>query len=416
MWHDLGEVEALGGEERGHQGRAHFVFDDGYALDYFGALDLRSPSCRYPVDFDVHTEQPWPAFLLDILPAGAARRALVGVLGLADNLSADWPLLLEGARHPPGNLRVASAVPDYDPVPGFTRKQINERDPWFVEYASQHRTGVAGTSGAQGESPKFLLTEDEQGRLHAEGALPDARARRHWLVKWPRGNRDSDRAVLRNEAAYMRYAERLGLRVNPNVTFERDTLYVRRFDRRVVSGGVERLGLESLCSLAGVSQFGARVPQENLTRALARFSTHPEADVVEFVRRDVLNVALGNTDNHARNSALLKALDGEMTLSPLFDFAPMFLDDAGIPRCCRWTGNESMGYPSWPEVAERVGEILPVPFLRPALRALATELERGCDDLADCGADDNLVERLARRIDDVRRDLAGVGEPRKSGR
>jgi serine/threonine-protein kinase HipA len=65
-------------------------------------------------------------------------------------------------------------------------------------------------------------------------------------------------------------------------------------------------------------------------------------------------IALRNTDNHGRNSAFLKYADGTVKLSPLYDFAPMFLDPEGIPRSSRW-GKELEpipGRPDWGKVAE----------------------------------------------------------------
>lgn len=87
--------------------------------------------------------------------------------------------------------------------------------------------------------------------------------------------------------------------------------------------------------------------QAPLCEAISRFFSDPAADIRELVFRDVLNVAMGNTDNHGRNSAVLKTPDGAVRLSPLYDFAPMFLDDQGIPRICRWTGAQSGGMPDW---------------------------------------------------------------------
>jgi len=412
----VAELESVGDSVvEGHRGRVHFTYDDDYALQHLGARDHRAASCCLPVDFDVHTGSPWPAFMLDILPAGAARRTWVAALRLKNDESADWQLILRGASHPPGNLRVLPSEPPPSSAQGFTRAQVGSRDPQFVEYAYEHRAGVAGTSGAHGESPKFLLTEALDGLLHADGALADAQAKRHWLVKWPRSNRDSDRQILRNESAYLHFANRMGLRVHAEPVFEDDTLYVKRFDRHVTSDGVERYGLESLCSLAGVAAYGARIPQERLVQALADFSTNPDADIIELVKRDILSVALGNTDNHARNQALLKTTDGAMRLSPLFDFAPMFLDESGIPRCCRWTAVESMGFPSWPGVVDMVEPLMadPVP-LRPALRIMADGLSDAPELLLECGADSMLVERLRRRIEDVRCSLHDIEPVRKS--
>ena len=84
-------------------------------------------------------------------------------------------------------------------------------------------------------------------------------------------------------------------------------------------------------------------------------------------------MALGNTDNHARNTAVLKQLDGRIELSPLYDFAPMVLDPQGIARVSRWTA-EASGYPDWARVAEAVGAVLGEeegPVLKKWLRGLA---------------------------------------------
>src|SRR6185312_398747 len=66
----------------------------------------------------------------------------------------------------------------------------------------------------------------------------------------------------------------------------------------------------------------------------------PLEETVEFIRRDVLNLAMRNTDNHARNTAV-HTVDGVTRLTPLFDFAPMYLDPEGITRAARWYHRDS---------------------------------------------------------------------------
>ena len=124
-----------------------------------------------------------------------------------------------------------------------------------------------------------------------------------------------------------------------------------RFDQVVHAGRLDRIGLESVYSLAGVSDWGATVSKEELAAAVARFATDPRGEVQELVLRDVLDVALGNTDNHGRNTAVAKRLDGRVELSPIFDLAPMALDPQGIERVCRWRV-EHGGVPDYASVAE----------------------------------------------------------------
>ena len=82
--------------------------------------------------------------------------------------------------------------------------------------------------------------------------------------------------------------------------------------------------------LGGWDQRIRRAGKERFAAAVARFTSDPKRELRELVLRDVLDVALGNTDHRARNTAVLKQLDGRIELSPLYDFAPMVLDPQGI--------------------------------------------------------------------------------------
>jgi len=57
----------------------------------------------------------------------------------------------------------------------------------------------------------------------------------------------------------------------------------------------------------------------------------PTEETVGYIRRDVLNLATRSTDDHARNTAV-QTVDGITRPTSLFDFAPTYLDPAGIAR------------------------------------------------------------------------------------
>jgi len=387
-----------------------------YAVDYAGPKTAAAAglSCRYPADFQQYRLDRWPPFILDILPSGYGRQQWLEQLELRDGPSADWPLLLNGTAYPPGNLRVAEAVANKDtgtlvPTaagdevamrdhPGFARCDVLAKSEAFTEYAYQHGIYAAGASDVQGVAPKILLAQDHRGVWHAEGRLDDHDVAAHWLVKRPRGNRSADRKVLRNEAAYMAVAAQLGLRVHADLEWEEDTLFVPRFDRAVRNGRVDRFGMESLCSAAGVAEYGARIAHETLCDVILRYSSRAAEDLLEHVCRDVVNVVLGNTDNHARNTALLRFEDGRVELAPLFDFAPMYLDPEGIARVCRWSGRtEQAGHPDWrvvialfPDHAARLTE---------RLRRFGRVLERLPETLRTCGVDDDIIENRLHAIE-----------------
>ena len=71
--------------------------------------------------------------------------------------------------------------------PGFALSEVLDRHERFIEYAEQSGASVAGSSGAQGDAPKLLLTRDRDDRWHADGVLPDGRVADHWIIKFPRG-------------------------------------------------------------------------------------------------------------------------------------------------------------------------------------------------------------------------------------
>lgn len=111
---------------------------------------------------------------------------------------------------------------------------------------------------------------------------------------------------------------------------------IPRFDRRVDREGVIRLGQESMVSALGIAEFGHLANHEDYLGVIKSFSSDPEKDIIEYIERDIANQALGNPDNHGRNTALSQFPDGSISLSTLFDFAPMRLADEGLLHSTRW--------------------------------------------------------------------------------
>ncbi|PNU19137.1 phosphatidylinositol kinase [Geothermobacter hydrogeniphilus] len=409
QWQQAGIFEPDAGTlSLGINGGGRFDYDIDYAVEYLDQGIQYQVGCCYPVGFELFREPKWPAFLLDLLPTGAGRRVWVKRLGLTDSEKADWELLLHGAGNPPGNLRIAEAIsrPVVDHF-GFAKTEIIERREDFIEYAEKHGAMVAGATDVQGDAPKFLLTQDVQGRWHADGALADEKAARFWLVKFPRGKTEADRTVLRNEAPYYEVARWFGIRTGGPLEFSENTLFIPRFDRQAEADAVKRFGLETLASAAGIAEFGKQGNHLVFCEAIARHATDPEKEILEYLRRDVLNVALRNTDNHGRNTALIKTPDGRVELAPLYDFAPMFLDPEGIPRASRWPGSlePETGRPAWRLVAEALSAHVDPGNVRSALRDLTGLVVQLPEVMRDCGVEKPLIERLFPRIRDIAGDL-----------
>jgi len=89
--------------------------------------------------------------------------------------------------------------------------------------------------------------------------------------------------------------------------------------------------------------------------------------VFEYMRRDLLNQVLGNSDNHGRNTAILRCEQG-VRLAPIYDLAPMVMDEEGVTRTTKW-----------PKHIELAGEV---------------NWRRACDEVAGWVNADELYQRL----------------------
>ena len=398
--------------DRGIVGGGRLEYDIDYALTYRGntAAELMP---GLAVGFELFRFEHWPPFLVDLLPGGAGRRAWLRRMQVEnDGPQMDWHLLTKGAGAPPGNLRIAEAVPTPPPEHfkiGFPRGDIIEQKERFLDYAEERGAHVAGASSVQGEAPKYLLAEDHAGMFHAEGALPDERVNKFWLVKFPRGRRTDERnqQVLRNEAPYLEVARKFGIRTGAALVYEDNVLFVPRFDRKVSGGRVERLGMHSLYAVANIAEYGAAVRHDIYCLALAKVVVDPVQELQEYLRRDILNLALRNTDNHGRNTAVLRTND-QIRLSPLFDFAPMFLDPEGIGRVSRWEDEKPGSQPEWAAICEKLENFMDPVETRIWLASLGEDVKRLPETMQDCHVDDAIIERLTGWIYEVSAGLVGT--------
>ncbi|OMH39473.1 hypothetical protein [Motiliproteus sp. MSK22-1] len=101
----------------------------------------------------------------------------------------------------------------------------------------------------------------------------------------------------------------------------------------------------------------------------------------------------GNKDNHARNSAVFRLENGDLTLTPLFDFAPMYLDPEGIARVCRWQGDaEVAGTPPWDKVMDVLPDGVDVKVIRKALREFGGKIKGLEEIMREAGVDEDIIE------------------------
>jgi serine/threonine-protein kinase HipA len=174
--------------------------------------------------------------------------------------------------------------------------------PPSLEAAAQHGTSVGGAR------PKALLTDGH----------------RHLVAKF--SSTTDTRPVVKAEAAAMLLAARAGLDVAPVEVRRvdgRDVLLVERFDRIATVAGPTRRLMLSMLTVLGYAAMSSR--HASYAEMADTIRAGPWTDVPgtlrELYRRLVLNVIVGNNDDHLRNHAAF--WDGRgLTLTPAYDVAP----------------------------------------------------------------------------------------------
>lgn len=317
-------------------------YDVDYAAQYIQRLDRYALSVQYPVDLTPY-RGPVPGFVLDLIPQGEPLKRLLGRYQIKrDDQYAE--ILHRIPLASPGNMRILepwqeieSQRPSYRHQ-GFTREDIAHYKSDFTHYMETIGAPIGGTSGAGGGSPKFLLREDDAGRFHAEGMLDDSKTKRAYLVKFPYTDSQNSVLLSRVEKVYYDLIQELPLKSGATLEIQDDVLFIPRFDReRDESGRLCYHGLESLYSAHNINYHGAYLTHEKNLQLLWSYSTQPELDVLEYTKRDWLNQMLANSDNHGRNTSLIKK-EYSIALSPLYDVTAMeFFRSDHIVSLTRWT-------------------------------------------------------------------------------
>ena len=303
------------------------------ALDAFGdgarVLSLSLPISTRPVE-DHRTDptrQPVSAFLEGLLPEGNLRTHIATTLGV---LAMDKMALLEqvGAECA-GAVRFLPA--GREPSAGHVRPLSGEEVDQLVADLPTYRLpeGTAPQASLAGIQDKVLLTELEDG---AWGWPAGGAASSHLIKPEPLGTQ-AVKNLVQTEDWAMRVAAAAGLSAAQTslATFVgRPAIVVTRYDRL---------------------PDGQRIHQEDFCQALsldpqAKYESHPESQVrgsrlkrltaiaaprsldPDAFRRDLLalvafNVVIGNGDAHSKNYSLLLGRQGEVSLAPLYDTAPV---------------------------------------------------------------------------------------------
>ncbi|EGR0521977.1 type II toxin-antitoxin system HipA family toxin, partial [Vibrio cholerae] len=334
----------------------------------------------------------------------------------------DYVLLKFGTMSPIGNLRIKDSLPERYEVADnlyFSVDDVKNRAGDFLDYAQQRGAAAGGATGAGGEAPKLIL---RCGFDHGSGSekiwidpYQDDNSNHdlHYLVKYPRGSRSTiDCNILRAEFYFYHELTEMGvetistdgMRLEEGLNYP--SLWLPRFDVQIIDQQIERFGMESVYSILNKGA-GVTLDHETTIRALIekitesnmvkhqgyRFDT--QAFVIEWVKRDLLNILFGNSDNHGRNTSFLKG-DGVIKLAPIYDFAPMKADPAGIPRTTKWKAPlEVGGTYDFVGIADTLSDLVPKEMLLKELAITASKCVGLKQRLALRGVPEQILEMPA---------------------
>ncbi|MEV8467622.1 HipA domain-containing protein [Fluviibacterium sp. DFM31] len=316
--------------------------DDGAVSFRYLRQDLPHPlSLSLPIRDAPFGDVPTRGFFDNLLFENAMRDqvmqkhgiAQTDIVGLLAHLGRDCPGAIsvvpegEGPGKRPGNLET-----DYTALSAEDLETIMRalRDHRRLPETSDDPSPLAGVQG------KLAVTVLPGGQV----ALPRAGsgAPTTHILKVPRRR---DLRLVAQEHALMTIAA--SLLAHP-VAQTKEVgqgdlrgLLVTRFDRSVRGAKVHRIHQEDFCQAlslgphlkyqrngTGARQFSARAAGHLLEHCSA-----PAQARSAFLEGTVVNLLLGNTDNHAKNHSLLYAYDptGRPQLAPLYDIVPTLIDD-----------------------------------------------------------------------------------------
>ncbi len=257
-----------------------------------------------------------PAFFSNLLPEGHLRDYLATRADV--NPEREFFLLAVLGADLPGALVVAPMEdadrplesPD-DRSDGSRKVAVSGKEPL--------RFSLAGVQ------LKFSAVMEASGGL----TIPADGLGGSWIVKLPSARY---KAVARNEFAMLALAQRVGISIPESklvdvtsikglpeqaLTLEREALAVKRFDR--LTDG-ERVHMEDFAQVFGVFPNNKYKFHSYSNIASVLWAEIGEDAVIEFVRRLVFSILIGNADMHLKNWSLLYPNRRTPVLSPAYDF------------------------------------------------------------------------------------------------
>lgn len=313
--------------------------DDGTTSFHYITNALAHPlSLSLPLREQPFTDSETRGFFANLLFENAQREQVMqrhgldfsDIVGLLEHLGADCPGAVScmpvgaGPAKTPGDM-----MTDYDPIDEaeLERIMISLRDRRRVPDETRDPSPLAGVQG------KIALTLLPEGRF----ALPKKglNVPTTHILKVPRPGEMSTVAQEHLVMTLMSELQRHPVATTRCIgEGDLQGLLVTRFDRNVTGTTIHRLHQEDFAQALGL---GPNLKYERNGIGQRRFSAEAVGTLLmatdlpgrarqAFLEVTLLNLALGNTDNHAKNHALIYT-GPRPSFAPVYDTLPVLIDD-----------------------------------------------------------------------------------------
>lgn len=252
-------------------------------------------------------------FFSNLLPEGYLRKYLSEKAGIAE--VREFYLMWVLGRDLSGNVIVKPS--EGEEWPPFEDKNMNDAE-------KAYRKEQAMRFSLAGVQLKFsaLISESKGLTIPAQGHGGD------WIVKLPS---ERWKGVPENEYSMMKFAERMGMNV-PDIQLvsmndikgiptdigdlSGNTLAIKRFDR----DKGKRIHIEDFAQVFGLypDRKYERGNYKNIAEVL--WAEIGEEAIIEYVKRLVFNILIGNGDMHMKNWSLIYPDGQNADIAPAYDF------------------------------------------------------------------------------------------------
>lgn len=283
-----------------------------YAADAKTAVSLSLPTQAAP-----HTGQAVKAFFSGLLPDDIIRHRLARVLGVSEKNP--FSLLEAIGGECAGALALYPAGQTPPPAQIQDLEILDEQRLTEIVALVRYRPLLAGTDNIRlslaGAQDKLAVCLKDNKIALVRGTTPTTHILKPAI--------EDIQGSVHNEYFCLRLAAAVGLdaaEASLHHAEEQAFLLIKRYDR--TEDGM-RLHQEDFCQALGIlpemkyQREGGPAVADCLA-LIAKYSSRPAADRLEFLRRLIFNYLIGNADAHGKNAALLYK-NGKVCLAPAYD-------------------------------------------------------------------------------------------------